>query len=87
MATFFARTTGGCDLLKMLNIAYNNAGTITSVPASLVAGVQEHRPLQPPCANCLAGSCVDMSSQMEEDLSETATEEEDVEPSEVVADE
>ena len=87
MAAIFAKTAGGCDLLKKLNIADNSAGTIASVPTILVAGAQEHRPLKPPRAKRLAGSCVDMSSQMEEDLSRAVPEDDDMEPSEVAADE
>ena len=87
MAAIFAKTTGGSDLLKMLNISDNNAGTMTSIPASFVAGAQEHQTLKPPRAKRLAGSCADMSSQMEEGLSKAGREDGDVEPSEAAADE
>jgi hypothetical protein len=81
------RTTGSCDLLKMMVFSDARQEAITHFPACMVDGAQEHSPLKPPRATRLAGSRADMSSQMEEEQSETATEEEDVEPSEVVADE
>jgi hypothetical protein len=87
MNAIWTKTAGRCGLLKWMVFSDTNQEAITQFPACMVDGAQGHRPLKPPRATRLAGSRADMSSQMEEEQSEAATEEEDEAPSEVVADE
>ena len=87
MAAIFAKTNGGADLLKMLNITDNNAGNKSCEAASLVDGAPEDQPPQSSRAQRSAGSGADISSQVEEERSEVGRDDEDMEPSEVAADE